>query len=76
MKNDVIICSISMVLMAIPIAGSNVNLHIPFRQAKFIHNDCIPKVGTVVTVDSPGVDYVDWLTFCGGEFGPDRLLPH
>jgi hypothetical protein len=59
MKDDVIIGSINMVLMVIPIAGSDVNLHIPLRQAKFIHNDCIPKVGTVVTVDSPGVDYVD-----------------
>ena len=75
MKDDVIIGSISMVLMAIPVAGSDVNLDIPSRQTKFVYNDCIPKVGTVITVDSARVDYFEWLVSCGGEAGPDRLLP-
>jgi hypothetical protein len=76
MKNDVIIGSISMVLVVIPIAGSDVNLYIPFRQMKLIHDYCIPKVGTVITVYSPGVDYVDQLVFRGGQLLPDRLLPY
>lgn len=65
-----------MVLMAIPVAGSDVNLDIPSRQTKFVYNDCIPKIGTVVTVDSARVDYSEWLVSCGGESNPNYLLPH
>lgn len=76
MKDDVIIGSISMVLMAIPVAGSDVNLDIPSRQTKSVSNDCIPKVGTAISVDSARVDYFEWLVSCRGESDPDRLLPH
>jgi hypothetical protein len=59
MEDDIIIFSISMMLMAIPIAGFNVNLYIPFRQMRFIYNNCIPKIGAVVTVSPSRIDYTD-----------------
>jgi hypothetical protein len=75
-KNDVIICSINMVLVAIPIAGFNVDLDVPLRQVKFVYNNCIPKIGAVITVDSTGVDYIDPLAFRGNQLGPHRVLPY
>jgi hypothetical protein len=76
MEDDIIIFGISMMLMVIPIAGSDMNLYVPFRQTKLIHDYCIPKVGTVITVDSPGVDYVDQLVFGGGQLLSHHLLPY
>jgi hypothetical protein len=59
MKDDIIIFSINMMLMAIPIAGFNVNLYIPFRQMRVIYNNCIPKIGAVITISPSGIDYTD-----------------
>jgi hypothetical protein len=76
MKDDIIICSISMMLMTIPIAGFNVNLDVPLRQVKFIYNNCIPKIRAVITISPSRVDYTDQLVFRGGQLLSHHLLPY
>jgi hypothetical protein len=76
MKDDTIIFGISMMLMAVPVAGLNVNLYIPFGEIGTIHYDCIPKVGTTITVGPSRVDDSDWDVFCGEQLFAHHLLPY
>jgi hypothetical protein len=76
MENDIIIFNISVMLMAIPVAGFNMDLDISFRQVKLIYNNCVPKIGAVITISPSRIDYSDQEVFCGKQLLSHHLLPY
>jgi hypothetical protein len=76
MEDDIVVLDIGMMVVAIPITGSNVNLYIASHQAGFADDNCIPEIGAAITVASAGVDYVELLVLRGNQLCPRRLLPY
>jgi hypothetical protein len=76
MEDDIVILDVGMMLMAIPITRSNVNLYIAFDQARFAGDGCISEVRAGIAIGSAGVDYIELLVLRGSQLCPRRLLPH
>ena len=76
MEDDIVVLDIGMMVVAIPITRSNVNLYIAFDQARFAGNSCIPEVRAAIGVGSARVDYIELLVLRGSQLRPRRLLPY
>jgi len=76
MEYDIVVLDVGIMFMAVPVAGSHMNLYVPSYQTRLICDNRIPKIGTVVTVDSARVDYVELFALGGSQLGPYGLLPY